>query len=359
MMLIDVVKILLPAVLSFLVGIAITPHITDYLYKNKMWKDRKKGTAVDGHGTPIFDSKLNKEMLTKTPRLGGTVIWLSAFIVGAIIWFLARILNLELFDKFEFISRNQTWIPFATLLIGAVVGMVDDVMEVRGSGERLAGGLSLKTRLGIVGFIGMLIGFWFFLKLGVVSIGIPLLGDLTIGWLIIPVYAIILIAIYAGGVIDGIDGLAGGVFSIMFTAYGVIAFSLHQFDLAAFATLIVGAILAFLWFNIPPARFYMSETGSMALTMTLGIMAFMTDSLGGGIGIAVLPIIALPLVVTVLSVIIQVVSKKLRNGKKVFLVAPLHHHFEAIGWPAYKVTMRYWVFSIITASLGVIVALVM
>lgn len=357
-MFIDVVKVLLPSILAFLVGIAITPHITDYLYKNKMWKKKAKEVSVDGYETPIFN-KLHKEKETGTPRLGGMVIWLSAFLVGALIWVIARLFDIEIIDKIEFISRNQTWIPFATLLIGAFVGMIDDLLEIKGGGTHIAGGLSLRYRLLVVGLIGILIGFWFFLKLDVVSIGIPLLGDLTIGWLIIPLYAIILIALYSGGVIDGIDGLSGGVFAIMFSAYGVIAFSLHQLDLAAFSGLIVGGLLAFLWFNIPPARFYMSETGSMALTMTLGVLAFTTDSLGGGIGIAVLPIIALPLVITTLSVIIQVGSKKLRGGKKVLLVAPLHHHFEAIGWPSYKVTMRYWIFSIIAAWLGVVVALLM
>ena len=164
-------------------------------------------------------------------------------------------------------------------------------------------------------------------------------------------------ATYSGGVIDGLDGLAGGAFASIFGAFTVIALTQYQFDLAAFSAVIMGTILAFLWFNIPPARFYMSETGSMGLTITLTVIAFMTDSLGGGYGLLVLPIIALPLVITVFSNIIQVLSKKIRN-KKVFLVAPLHHHFEAIGWPAYKVTMRYWIFSTICAILGITLALV-
>ena len=166
------------------------------------------------------------------------------------------------------------------------------------------------------------------------------------------------LALYASGIIDGIDGLSGGVFAAIFAAYGAIAFYQQQIDLAAYCAMIVGAILAFLWFNIPPARFYMSETGTMGLTLTLAVVAFMTDSLGGGVGVLVLPIIALPLVVTVLSVIVQVLSKKFRGGKKVFLVSPLHNHFQALGWPSYKVTMRYWVISMVFAILGVIVALV-
>lgn len=358
MMILDIVKVILPSILSFLIGIGIAPYLTDFLYKKQLWKKNPKGAAIDGHGTPIFNSKLDKEFLTKTPRLGGILIWSSVSIVGLLIWLLAKFFDIEILDKLEFISRNQTWIPFGTLLVGAIIGLIDDVLEIKGNGKYIGGGLSLGIRLGVIALIGILIASWFFFKLDVVTVTLPFFGILNVGWLIIPIYVLIILAVYSGGVIDGIDGLAGGVFAIMFSAYGIIAFSLHQVDLAAFSLLVVGAILAFLWFNIPPARFYMSETGSMALTSTLAVMAFMTDSIGGGIGITVLPIIAFPLVITVLSVIIQLISKKYRNGKKVFQVAPLHHHFEAIGWPSYKVTMRYWVMSLIFAVIGVIVALI-
>ena len=154
-----------------------------------------------------------------------------------------------------------------------------------------------------------------------------------------------------------IEGFAGEFFSIFFLASAGIAFSQGQFDLAAFCATVAGATLAFLWFNIPPARFYMSETGTMGLTMTLAAVAFMTDSLGGGVGIFVLPIIAAPLIATAGSVVLQVLSKRLRGGKKLFLIAPIHHHFEAKGWPPYKVTMRFWVLGIIFSLLGLIIAL--
>ncbi len=173
----------------------------------------------------------------------------------------------------------------------------------------------------------------------------------------IPFFALVMLFMYSGGVIDGIDGLAGGVFSVFFSSYAGIAFAQSQIDLAAFCAVVVGGILAFLWFNIPPARFYMSETGTMALTMTLTVVAFMTDTLGGGHGLLVLPIVAIPLVITTLSDVIQLTSKRFRNGKKVFLVAPVHHHFEALGWPSYKVTMRYWILSIVFGVIGLCFAL--
>ena len=356
-MTIEIIKILIPAILAFFVGIGITPTITDFLYKNKMWKKKSKTLTIDGREAKVFNS-LHKEKETNTPRLGGTIIWLSAFLAAFIVWLLSRVTPIEIFDKLEFVSRNQTWIPFFTLMFGAVIGAIDDLLEIKGAGGHLAGGLSLRKRLAFVGLVGLIISLWFFIKLEVVSIFLPVVGYLTIGWLFVPLFILAMMFIYSGGIIDGIDGLSGGIFAIAFGAYGIIAMSNGQIDLAAFCTLIVGAILAFLWFNIPPARFYMSETGSMALTITLTVVAFMTDALGEGRGLIVLPIIALPLVLTTLSVIIQLLSKKFRNGKKIFHATPIHHHFEALGWPSHKVTMRYWIFSIIFASLGVILAIV-
>jgi phospho-N-acetylmuramoyl-pentapeptide-transferase len=356
-MIIDIVKIILPAMLAFFVGIGITPYVAGFLYKYQMWKKKSGKLDRDGNATPIFDA-LHKDKEVGTPRMGGIIIWASAFIVVSIIWSLSHITPFDIFDKLDFMSRSQTWIPFAALLIGALVGLLDDWLEIKGSRDNVAGGLSASKRLFVVGIIGLLVASWFYFKLGVTSIGIPFLGDLQIGWLIIPFFIAVIIVIYSGGVIDGLDGLSGGVFASIFAAYGAIAFSLTQIDLAAFCATIAGAILAFLWFNIPPARFYMTETGSMALTITLAIVAFMTDSLGEGIGFFVLPIIAFPLIASAGSSFIQIYYKRLTGGKKIFLSAPLHHHFEALGWPAYKVVMRYWVLSVIFAIVGIIVALV-
>lgn len=356
-MTIDVIKILIPAVLAFFVGIGITPTITNYLYKNKMWKKKAKTLTVDGSQATVFNS-LHKEKEIGTPRLGGTIIWISAFIVAILFWLLGRLIDIDIFTKLEFISRNQTWIPFTTLLFGALVGAIDDILEIKGGGDHIAGGLSAKKRLLFVGAVGLIISLWFFIKLDIASIFLPFFGYLNIGWLIIPFFVLTMMFMYSGGVIDGIDGLAGGVFAVAFSAYAVIAFSNNQIDLAAFCALVVGGILAFLWFNVPPARFYMSETGSMALTITLSTVALMTDQLGGGKGLFVLPLVAFPLVITVLTVMLQLGYKKMTGGKKIFLSTPIHHHFEAIGWPAYKVTMRYWIISIVFAGIGVIYALV-
>jgi len=269
-------------------------------------------------------------------------------------WLLAELAPTPLTLKLDFFSRSQTWIPLFSLLAGALVGLINDFLDILPSGER---GLRLRTRLLFVILISGFIGWWFYAKLGMLAVGIPADGVFHLGALIVPLFVLVSLALYAGGVIDGIDGLAGGVFSAAFMAYAGIAYFQDQIDLAAFSATLAGATLAFLWFNIPPARFWMTETGTMGLTLTLAVIAFMTDTPGGGYGVAALPIIAFPLVVTVLSNIVQVLSKKL-IGKKVFRIAPLHHHFEAIGWPSYKVTMRYWIISVMCVIVGMTVALI-
>lgn len=347
----DIVKVMVPATLAFWFGIMGTPILTHYLYKYKAWKKTPGKTAYDGTEASVFNS-LHGERETKTPRMGGIVIWGAAAATILTLWLVARFYPTEAFSKLDFLSRSQTWVPFFALLFGAVVGLLNDIRDVTGKS-----GLPVMFRIGLVAAMACFVGVWFHVKLDVVAIGVPFMPDIFVGWLVVPFFVLIALALYASGVIDGIDGLSGGVFASIFAAYAGIAFFQSQIDLAAFCATIVGAILAFLWFNIPPARFWMTETGSMALTLALAVVVFMTDALGEGEGVFVLPIIALPLVVTVGSVILQLVWKKV-YGRKLFLVAPLHHHFEAIGWPGYKVTMRYWVLSVVCAIVGVIIALV-
>ncbi len=348
----DIVKVIFPAATAFVIGIAITPLITHFLYKHKVWKEGGTEGKVAMDGTEAVEfNKLHAKLELKTPRMGGIVIWASALITVMLVTIIAKVFPTAATLKLDFLSRDQTWIPFLTLVLGAIVGFVNDLLDVRSGGH----GLSLKRRLVFVLSMSGIIGWWFYAKLGVVSVGIPFDGALEIGVFIIPLFMLMTFSLYASGVIDGIDGLSGGVFASIFAAYAMIAFHQNQINLAAFCAMLVGALLAFLWFNVPPARFFMTETGTMALTLTLSTVVFMTDSMGGGIGISMLPIIGFLLVITVVSVVIQVLSKKYR-GKKVFIVAPLHHHFEAIGWSPAKVTMRYWILSIIFAFIGVIIA---
>ncbi len=347
---INVIKIFVPATVAFFLGIAITPFISHYLYKYKLWKKKARNNALGGGKTPLF-YKLHKEKEVGTPRMGGIVIWLS--VIATIIGFflLTKFYPNESTEKLNFLSRNQTWLPLFTLISASLVGLFDDFLVVFNRGGYVAGGLPLSFRIVTVLGIGAVGAWWFFAKLGVNVINIPFFGELSLGIFFIPFFMFIMLALFSGGIIDGIDGLAGGTLAAAFAAYAGIAFFQSQIDLAAFSAVIVGGILAFLWFNIPPARFFMSETGILGLTTTLAVVAFLTQA------VVVLPLIAFFLFAAPASVIIQITSKKFFN-KKVFLIAPIHHHFEALGWPPYKVTMRFWILSGVLAILGMVIALI-
>ena len=347
---IAIIKVLLPAVISFIVGILIAPLITYYLYKYKVWKKQGGKTALGGRVAVEFN-RLKGDGETKTPRMGGIVIWGSVLVTILILFLLANYSGSKFFSDVFFISRSQTWLPLMALIVGAVIGFLNDFYDVQHEGR----GVRLSVRLLLISILATFIGWWFYTKLGVSSVGVPFSEPLELGIFIIPFFILLTNALYASGVIDGIDGLSGGVFAIIFSAYSGVAILQSQYDLAAFCAMITGAILAFLWFNIPPARFWMTETGSMALTLTLAVVVLMTDQLVGGYGVALLPIIGFLLVVTVASNIIQITYRRF-TGKKFFRIAPLHHHFEAVGWPSYKVTMRYWIIGMIVAVIGVIFA---
>jgi phospho-N-acetylmuramoyl-pentapeptide-transferase len=346
----DIMRIFVPATIAFLFGIGITPIVTHFLYKHKMWKPKAGKLGLDVMPATIRN-QLHANKDVGTPRFGGIIVWGSVVLTALLLQILWLIFP-DAFEQIAFISRNQTWVPLATLLAGALVGFLDDLYEVRGRP-----GIPLRYRLVLVAIVAALSAWWFYYKLGVSAIAVPFgSGSLELGLFFIPLFILVALFIYAGGVIDGLDGLAGGLFATMFGAYAGVAMFQDQLDLAALCAAIAGGLLAFLWFNIPPARFYLSETGTMGLTLTLVVVAFLTDSLGSGKGLLALPVIALPLVVTVLSNIAQILSKKI-FGRKLLRVAPLHHHFEALGWPSYKVVMRYWIVGVVAAIIGMTIAL--
>lgn len=349
---IDVIKVVFPAVLAFFVGMVITPFFTDFFYKYKLWK---KSARVDaGDITNEHFSKIhNTSSELSTPRVGGVIIWVSTILTVLIIYVLSVLVPSDLTEKLNFLSRSQTLVPLAGLILGGLIGLSDDLLQIFGKGQYARDPLIYrKVKVLSIGTIGILVGLWFYHKLSVSSIHIPFNGEFDLGYFFVPFFILVMLGVFSASVIDGMDGLSGGVLGNIFTGYAIIAFANNQIDIATLCAVIGGGILAFLWFNIPPARFYMGETGMLALTVALSIIVFLTNS------VLVLLIIGLPLVVTSLSVVIQIVGYKYFGGKRVFKVAPLHHHFEAIGWSREKIVMRYWVISVVCAISGVIVALV-
>ena len=349
-MTLDILKVITPPVLTFFIGIAVTPLFTKYFYKYKMWK--KSPRSESGTINDFIDIHNTAHELS-TPRVGGIIIWVSVLLTAFSIYLLSIILPNDITTKLSFLSREQTLIPLATLVFGSLIGLFDDALQILGRGDYAKDNPAYrKIKILLITIIGLAIGFWFYEKLDMVSIHFPFWRDIYLGVWFVPFFILVMLATFSTSVIDGIDGLAGGVLASIFGAFAVIAFVHNQIDISAFSGSITGGILAFLWFNIPPARFYMGETGMLGLTITLSVIAFLTNSS------LILPIIALPLVATSFSVIVQIFSYKFRNGKRVFRLAPLHHHFQAIGWSREKVVMRYWVLSTVFAAIGVVIALI-
>lgn len=348
-MITDILKVFILSATAFFVGIALTPVLTFFLYRYRFWRKSARTDAPDGTKTPIFNA-LHRERETTVPRMGGILIWIIPLLLSFIFFGLSRWFDGPLLSKINFLSRSQTWLPLFTLVAASLVGAADDVIQIFGKGKYIAGGMRFSRRLALITLIALVGAYWFFVKLDVNAVFVPFVGAVPLGILFVPVFVLVMLATFSGSVIDGLDGLSGGTLAAAFAAYSGIAWAQGQVDLAAFTGVIVGALLAFLWFNIPPARFYMGETGMFGLTTTLAVVAFLTEQ------VAVLPIIAFPLLVSSASVILQFASKRFLK-RKIFRVAPLHHHFEAIGWSAHTVVMRYWVVSVIFALLGMVAAL--
>lgn len=339
----QIIKILLLSTLAFVVALLSTPLLTHFLYKYKF------GKQIRNNGqTPIF-SQLHAHK-AGTPTMGGILIWGTVLLFIIVFSLLADIFPGEFFQQLNFLSRSETLLPLGALIASALIGLFDDWLDIRGKGLLGGGGLKMKHRLLIYTFIAAIGALWFYFKLGWSSFHVPFLGNFEISWWYIPVFILVIVATsFSVNETDGLDGLAGGGLMTAFTAYGVIAFALGRYDLATFCGVIIGALLAFLWFNIPPARFYMGDTGAMSLGVTLGIIAMLTNSA------LLLPFIGFLFVGESISVILQLLSKKFRRGKKIFKSTPIHHHFQAIGWPESKIVMRFWVISGVAAALGLMI----
>ncbi|MGB4253807.1 MAG: hypothetical protein WBJ22_01675 [Minisyncoccales bacterium] len=347
---VNIIKIFSLTIFASVLAILATPALTNFLYRNKLWRKSSRTKTIDGKEAEVFN-KFHKKKEVSVPRFGGVLIWGSVLVTALIFWSLSQFFpdNFWL-QKLNFFSRSQTWLPMFALVAAALLGLVDDILQVRGRGKYIAGGLTFWQRFLVVLLIGLVGGLWFYFKLDWQTIHIPSNGDAFIGPFYILLFIIVTLACWSGGVIDGLDGLAGGAFASMFAAFGVIALAQEQIDLAAFCGVITGTVLSFLWFNVPPARFYMGETGSLALTTVLAVVASLTDS------VLVLPIIGGLLVMESGSVILQLISKKFFK-KKIFLATPIHHHFQAKGWSEAKIVMRFWIIGVVLAIIGIAIRL--
>lgn len=337
----EITRLLILTSVSFIVAFLFTPFLTHFLFKYRM------GKQIRTEGAPVF-ARIHSSK-EGTPTMGGILIWGTVLILAIGFWLLSLFFD-GIFSQLNFLSRSQTFLPLGALVFSAIMGFADDLLGIFRIGPK-GGGLSMKHKIILYTAVAAGGAWWFYFKLGWDVFHIPFFGNFSVGLWYIPIFIFIIVATaFSTNETDGLDGLAGGVLLFAFASLGALAFTQSHYDLAAFTGVIIGALLAFLWFNIYPARFFMGDTGAMSLGVTLGIIAMLTNAA------LLLPLVAFVLVLESGSVIIQMISKKFR-GKKIFESTPIHHHFEALGWPPYKVTMRFWILSIIFAILGAIVAL--
>ncbi len=329
------VEIFLLAFLGFAVSILITPIYTTLAYRGEWWK-KPRTTAVTGEKAKIF-AKLHAD---KHRRLIPTM---AGVIVIATVLAVTSLFNL---------AREETWLPLAAFAGAGLIGLIDDIINIRGSGAGVAG-LPSKIKFLLTTIVALIGGLYFFLKLDVTSIFVPGLNvPLEIGWLIVPLFVLVVVSTTnAVNFTDGLDGLAGGLAAIAFGNFAIIAFLEGRFGVAGFCLTMVGALLSYTWFNVYPARFFMGDSGSYALGTALGVVAMITDT------VLLLPIIGAVFVAEAGSSVLQILSKKFRGGKKIFKIAPLHHHFEASGWPETKVTMRFWILGQVSGVVGIVIFL--
>ncbi|PIT93033.1 MAG: phospho-N-acetylmuramoyl-pentapeptide-transferase [Candidatus Harrisonbacteria bacterium CG10_big_fil_rev_8_21_14_0_10_38_8] len=336
----EAVRVLGLTMVSFLVAFAITPLVIRLIEKMNFKKQIRTADKA-----PVFHN-LHKAK-EGTPTMGGIIIWSAVLIIALSIFILSYIFD-GFWSYLNFVDRAQTYVPLFALAFAATIGLVDDIFGVRKIGPN-GGGLTMKHRVLIYTGVAMLGALWFYFKLGWEVINIPFVGMVNLGpWYMLLFVFIIVASAFSANEADGLDGLAGGIMLFTYGALTVVAFVLGRFDLATLGGVIIGALLAFLWFNIYPARFFMGDTGSMSLGVTIGVIAMLTNTP------LLLPLFAPIFVIESASVIIQLTSKKFRK-KKVFLSAPIHHHFEALGWHETKVTMRFWIISIIFVGFGLVI----
>lgn len=328
--------------LAFAFTLILTPVYLHFAKKLKLGKQIRE-EALSGGKASIFREMHVKK--TGTPTMGGVIMWGSVLLVI----FFSRLLSFLGILESSLLQRGLVYLPLFTLVAMGILGAVDDYFNIKQIGKTR--GIKAKPKMLFLILFGILGAWWFYYKLGMSSIHIPSVGDFEIGIWYIPLFILVIISTSnAVNITDGLDGLAGGLLIIAYSVFGVIAFTQSQLVLAIFCGIMVGSLMAFLWNNVPPARFYMGDTGSLAYGATLGVIAMMIDSL------AVLIIVGMVFIIETLSVLIQLTSKRLFK-KKVFLIAPLHHHFEKKGWGEAKITMRFWILGAIFGVIGLVIGL--
>jgi phospho-N-acetylmuramoyl-pentapeptide-transferase len=327
-----VTRMLILASISALLSMIITPIFTYFAYRFKLWK-KQRSDDLSGKELKVFTALHAHKFKRNIPTMAGLI-------------FVITISFATMMFNFSF----NTYLPLAALMLGGVVGLIDDIFNLISDGIGKAG-MRPWVKFSLMTLAGLAFGWFFYSFLGVSAVRVPFDGVLELGIWIIPIFAFIVVATgNSVNITDGLDGLAGGLAMVSFLAFSIIALLQGNFGIAIFCFTVVGALLSYLWFNVVPARFMMGDVGSFALGTSLGVVAMLTDSL------FLLPIIGGVFVVETGSSLIQILSKKFLH-RKIFKSAPLHHHLEASGWGEAKITMRFWIIGGVLAVIGLMMAL--
>ncbi len=312
--------------LAFIVTIIIGRPVVILLRQKKVGKQIR----IDGPRTHLVK--------TGTPTMGGIMITVSVVLVTAV---------------FNLAGRLSMLLPIAVLLAAGFLGAIDDRMNLVGGAKT---GMTARFKFAWLTAFGVAAALVLHLPapmgLGLHHIYVPFFGQYSIG-VLYPIIAALAIIGTANAVnlTDGLDTLAAGTAAIAFVSYGIIAFVQGQVGVVTFCFTMVGALMGFLWFNAHPAQVIMGDTGSLAIGAALATAAFMTGQW------LLLPVVGFVFIIETLSVILQVGYFKMTKGKRLFKMAPLHHHFEMIGWSETQVTMRFWMIGTMAGLMGVALAL--
>ena len=278
-----------------------------------------------------------------TPTMGGVMVIVPVLLVTVL-------LNSAKLVGFDF-SGKSVFVPMLTLVVFALLGAYDDWEGIHG--KRKGDGISARAKFVVQ--CGLALGIGWILKYVLDAPGLYIPGvniPVQFGIWFVPVAAFIIVAMSnAINLTDGLDGLAGLVSATIFAAYAMIALLQHQIFLAQFSFTLVGALFGFLWFNVHPAQLFMGDTGSLSLGATIAVVALMTGQW------AILPLIAVIPLAETISVMIQVAYFKATKGRRFFKMAPIHLHFELLGWSETQVVQRFWLISLLAAMVGVGLAL--
>lgn len=337
------IKILTLTFIAFGLSLALTPALTGFLFKYKLGKNIRS----DG-STPVYTEMHKKK--AGTPTMGGILIWGTTLVLILLFWFLGEYLNISYFQYLNFLTRKETLLPIGALVGASLVGLLDDFLDVRRLGHK-GQGIRFRHKFWLYALVAVIGAWWFYFRLEFSYIHIPFAGNYDIGLFFIPFFILSVVGVsFAVDLTDGLDGLVGGTLLVAFFCFGLIAFLQGKYDLATLIGVVCGSLIAFLWFNIFPARFFMGDTGSMGLGVLLAIVAFLTNT------VLLLFFFGFIFMLESITTLLQIFSKKVFK-KKVFISTPIHHHFEAIGWPETKVTMRFWIISGIMGIFGIIIYL--